>query len=186
MLLLRRHIGTIGALSAALLLAISPGAVYLSRYFIHETLFVFFTLGAVVAVLKYYEDGHPVYLILASASTALLFATKETAIISVAVLVIALVVAQIYLALRRKDLERGRKGTRRSPAMETKPARRPIERLGGPAMIAMWSVVAIIVFVALNVLFYSSFFTNYPKASTIHYERLISGRRQGSRLTFIH
>jgi uncharacterized protein (TIGR03663 family) len=54
-LLLRRQLGTIGALSAAALLAISPGAVYLSRYFIHETLFVFFTLGVVVAGLKYYE-----------------------------------------------------------------------------------------------------------------------------------
>ena len=52
-LLLRRHLGWIGSLAAALLLAISPGAVYLSRYFIHEPLFVFFTLGLVVAALKY-------------------------------------------------------------------------------------------------------------------------------------
>src|SRR6185312_444990 len=76
-LTLRRRLGTVGALSAAALLAVSPGAVYLSRYFIHETLFVFFILGIVVASLKYYEDGHPVYLLLAAASTALLFATKE-------------------------------------------------------------------------------------------------------------
>src|SRR5467141_160059 len=33
-LTLRRHLGTIATLSAACLLAISPGAVYLSRYFI--------------------------------------------------------------------------------------------------------------------------------------------------------
>src|SRR5688500_15307858 len=51
--LLRRYIGTIAALSGALLLAVSPGAVYLSRYYIHETLFVFFTLGIVVAGLKF-------------------------------------------------------------------------------------------------------------------------------------
>ncbi|MEP6922081.1 MAG: flippase activity-associated protein Agl23 [bacterium] len=162
-LLLRRRIGTIGALSAALLLAISPGAVYLSRYFIHETQFVFFTLGAVVAGLKYYEDSHPVFLMLATASLALLFATKETAIISVAVLVIALVVTQVYRALRRKDLERWRRGKRRAPAPDTNLAPNPIERLGGPARIAVWAVIAIVVFVSLNVLFYSSFFTNYPK-----------------------
>ncbi len=54
-LLLRKRLGTIGALSAAGLIAISPGAVYLSRYFIHESLFVFFTLGIVVAALKYYD-----------------------------------------------------------------------------------------------------------------------------------
>src|SRR2546423_11333912 len=42
-LLLRKRLGTVGALSAAALIAISPGAVYLSRYFIHESLYVFFT-----------------------------------------------------------------------------------------------------------------------------------------------
>src|ERR1044072_6443807 len=47
--LLRRRLGTVATLSAALLLAVSPGAVYLSRYFIHESLFVFFTLGIVVS-----------------------------------------------------------------------------------------------------------------------------------------
>jgi uncharacterized protein (TIGR03663 family) len=57
---LRRNLGTIATLAAAFLLAISPGAIYLSRYFIHETLFVFFTLGIVVASLKYFEDAHPV------------------------------------------------------------------------------------------------------------------------------
>ena len=87
---LRRNLGTIATLSAAGLLAISPGAVYLSRYFIHETLFVFFTLAIVVAALRYYETAHPVYLVLGAVSAALLFATKETAIISVAVLIIAL------------------------------------------------------------------------------------------------
>ena len=77
-LLLRKRIGEIGALSAAALIAISPGAVYLSRYFIHESLFVFFTFGIVVAALKYYDTGRSLYLILASISTALMVATKET------------------------------------------------------------------------------------------------------------
>ena len=47
--MLRKQLGTLATLSAGLMLAISPGAVYLSRYFIHESLFVFFTLGIVVA-----------------------------------------------------------------------------------------------------------------------------------------
>ena len=54
-LCLRRYLGTIGALAAAALLAVSPGMVYNSRYFIHEMLFVFFTLGLVVAALRFYE-----------------------------------------------------------------------------------------------------------------------------------
>ena len=54
-LYLYRWIGKIGALSAALFLALSPGMVYISRYFIHEILFVFFSLAIVVSVLYFYE-----------------------------------------------------------------------------------------------------------------------------------
>src|SRR5262249_18576511 len=79
--LLRRHLGTIATLTAALLLAISPGAVYLSRYFIHETHFAFLALAIVVASIYFYEQRNGFYLILASASASLLFATKETAMI---------------------------------------------------------------------------------------------------------
>ena len=101
---LRRNLGTIATLTAAGLLAISPGAVYLSRYFIHETLFVFFTLGIVVAALKYFETARPAYLILAAVSAGLLFATKETAIISAGVLVIALVLTRIcYLLINWRE-----------------------------------------------------------------------------------
>jgi uncharacterized protein (TIGR03663 family) len=89
-LTLRRRIGTIAALTGAALLAISPGSVYLSRYFIHETLLVFFMLSVVVASLSFYESVRPSYLLLAAASAALAFATKETAIISAGVLLIAL------------------------------------------------------------------------------------------------
>ena len=98
---LRRNLGTIATLSAAFLLAVSPGAVYLSRYFIHETLFVFFTVGIVVALLKYSEYPNPFYLVLTAISAALLFATKETAMISAAVLLIALVVTWLYPAFWR-------------------------------------------------------------------------------------
>src|SRR5204862_3270980 len=77
-LLLRKRIGTVGALSAAGLIALSPGAIYLSRYFIHESLFVFFTFAIAVAALKYYDTGRGAYLILGSAAAALMVATKET------------------------------------------------------------------------------------------------------------
>lgn len=99
-LLLRKRLGTIGTLSAAALVAISPGAVYLSRYFIHESLFVFFTLGIVVAALKYYDSGRAIYLLLASISAALMVATKETWIINGPVLLIALVSTDIFFSAR--------------------------------------------------------------------------------------
>ncbi len=175
-LTLRRNLGTIATLSAAGLLAISPGAVYLSRYFIHETLFVFFTLGIVVAALRYYESPSPVYLILGAVSAALLFATKETAIISLAVLVIALFSTLIYRAIRRSLgvdgvahgapwMGKKRRPSSGGPGAKSEPDNF-VERAGGPFNLTVWLAVAFVVFLAVNILFYSSFFKNYPKGVT--------------------
>ncbi len=151
----RRNLGTVATLSAAFLLAVSPGAVYLSRYFIHETLFVFFTLGIVVASLKYFESTNPVYLILAAIAAALLFATKETAMISIAVLVIALVVTKVYGSIWKSI-----SGT---ASRRKQDYRTFVERAGGLKWLTIWVAIALAVFIAVYVLFYSSFFTNYPK-----------------------
>src|SRR5260221_12014264 len=156
-LLVRKRIGTIGALSAAGLIAISPGAVYLSRYFIHESLFVFFTLGIVVAALKYYDNGRASYLVLASISTALMVATKETWIINGPVLLIALVTTSLYFWLREKI------AGKESELSLGERWRQAIERFGGPVPLTTVALVAFAVFITVNVLFYSSFFTNYPK-----------------------
>ncbi|HEY5074408.1 MAG TPA: flippase activity-associated protein Agl23 [Pyrinomonadaceae bacterium] len=156
-LLLRKRIGTIGALSAAGLIAISPGAVYLSRYFIHESLFVFFTLGIVVAALKYYDTGRATYLVLASISAALMVATKETWIINGPVLLIALVTTNIYFRLRE------RLAGKQSEWSLGERLRQTIDRFGGPVPLTTVALVAFAVFIIVNVLFYSSFFTNYPK-----------------------
>jgi uncharacterized protein (TIGR03663 family) len=153
-LFLKRYIGKIGALFAALFLALSPGMVFISRYFIHEMLFVFLSLAIVVSILFFIEkrkagpfaigwmalillvcflpstlnlatamsgksttalwalragffiiesilvfmvmrmlmawnNGTPIYLLLASASIALLFATKETGFITLGTMLIA-------------------------------------------------------------------------------------------------
>lgn len=154
---LRRRLGDFATLGAAALLAVSPGAVYLSRYFIHETLFVFFTIGIVVAVIRFYEDGSPIYLVLAAISLALLFATKETAIISVGVLAIAFVSTHVYLWLRRDKPKNREQETIRDLWRNLQ------YRVGGQRMLLFWLLIAIVVFAAVNVLFYSSFFTNYPK-----------------------
>lgn len=158
-LLLRKRIGEIGALSAAALIAISPGAVYLSRYFIHESLFVFFTLGIVVAALKYYDTGRSVYLILASICTALMVATKETWIMNGPVLLIALVTTSVYFRLRDTiDRKRAIDELSFRERLQT-----TTDRLGGPIQITTVALVAFAVFILVAVFFYSSFFTNYPK-----------------------
>ena len=156
-LTLRKRIGTIGALCAAGLIAISPGAIYLSRYFIHESLFVFFTLAIVVASLKYYETGRSLYLILASVSAALMVATKETWIMNGPVLLIALISTSAYFLLR-ESFER--QGEQNSIAERW---RATIDRLGGGIPILTIALTAFAVFIVVAVLFYSSFFTNYPK-----------------------
>jgi len=156
---LRRNLGTIATLAAALLLAISPGAVYLSRYFIHETLFVFFTLGIVVALIKYFESPQAVYLILAAVSAALLFATKETAMISAGVLVIALGITQVFRAFWRLT---GMTKKKKSSVSE-QDYRTFVERAGGWPRVIISLVIALAIFLAVYVLFYSSFFSNYPR-----------------------
>ena len=156
--LLRRWLGTVATLAAALLLAVSPGAVYLSRYFIHETQFVFFTLGIVVACLYLYEERNGFYLILAAASASLLFGTKETAMISIAVLAIALA-----LTLGLSYVTRGKKrGPKPKGTMQPQPGflARTVDEFGGPVTVVVCLAVSALVFAGLWVAFYTSFFTN--------------------------
>src|SRR5579871_5074609 len=102
MLCLRRFLGSPAALAAAAFATVSPGFVFFSRYFIHEILFVFFSLGVIVAWLWYRDTGKPRYLMLASVSAAMLFATKETWIITAAVWLIAIPCTMIFLRLRNR------------------------------------------------------------------------------------
>ena len=157
---LRRRLGTMATLAGALLLALSPGAVYLSRYYIHETLFVFFTLGTVVAALRFYDERNPVYLLLSAASLAMLFATKETAMISAGVLIIAFVCTQLYLLFMRRQYipAKAKRKVRTQNAYA-----RFVQDLGGGSNLAVWLFVGFVIFVAINILFYSSFFKNYPQ-----------------------
>jgi len=147
MLCLRRFVGTPAALAAAAFATVSPGFVFFSRYFIHEILFVFFSLGIIVAWLWYRDTGRPRYLMLASASAALLFTTKETWIITVAVWLIAIPCTIGYLRLRKRSYE--------AP-------RRPPDPVDGSAP---WSEKTLYlkcaaIFVGVSVLLYCSFFVN--------------------------
>ncbi|MEP6912930.1 MAG: flippase activity-associated protein Agl23, partial [bacterium] len=163
-LTLRRRIGTIAALAGAALLAISPGAVYLSRYFIHETLLVFFILSVVVASLCFYESMRPSYLLLAAASAALAFATKETAIISAGVLLMALGSTIVMARLRKIHEGQSNAGNGRGKlATLQERVRSAAGRFGGPLSLAILSIAALSLFLTIEILFYSSFFTNYPK-----------------------
>lgn len=139
-LALRKYLGSTGSLAAASLLAVSPGAVYLSRYFIHESLFLFFTLGLVVAALYFLETKRVAYLALAASAAALLFATKETAFISVGVLGLAFLFVRLCAAWRR-----------RGESIRAREPERPV----------FYALVSVLVFATVFVLFYSSLFTHF-------------------------
>lgn len=160
-LYLKDYLGKTGTIIAALLVAISPGMVFISRYYIHEIFFVFLSIAIVVSVLFFIEkkeagygaiswmallllvsffpsalnlatylggentttvwtlrlvfvlieaalvyfvlrmllswdNGRPIYMILAGSSVALIFATKETAFITLGTMVIAIVSIYIW------------------------------------------------------------------------------------------
>ena len=166
---LRRPLGAVGALTAAALLAVSPGAVYFSRYFIHETPLVFFTFAAVVAAWQYTVRQRGIYLMLASAFAALMFATKETAIIAAGVLLIAAGMAGQFPTWWHRRRGGGAETLQPSalvglPSGDDAPVvraavgdgdtRRMMRRVG-------LFVACTAMFVGLNVLFYSSFFTEW-------------------------
>ncbi len=148
-LALRRRIGSFGAIAAALLLAVSPGAIYYSRYFIHESLFAFFTVAIVVFALRYYDDDRRIGdLFGVTIAAALLFATKETAFISIGVLMIAVAFAHFYT----RGKSRGRLTGNFANSWR--------DKQGGKLRIITLGLSMILVFLVINALLYSSFFTN--------------------------
>ena len=155
---LRRRVGSVAALAAAALVAVSPACVFYARYFIHETPFVFFTLALVIAALRFHETGRPLHLMLASASAAMMFTTKETAFISLGTLGLAWLTAAAWERLRGGGGGGGGRGARagrvRGPAGGF-----ALLREGGRAAAVAAGAGALFVFIW--VAFYSSFFTNW-------------------------
>jgi uncharacterized protein (TIGR03663 family) len=162
-LCMKKWLGSFGTLSAAALAATSAGFVFFSRYFIHEILFVFFTLGVVVALLKFSETRRPIYVILASASLALLGATKETWIITVGVWVIAVPCTWLWMKIRGRRLDQFWRKT--SDAADLRKPSEPVPEAGAAKewSLARLALVASGVFVGIWVVFYSSFFTNFSQ-----------------------
>ena len=154
MFCLSRQIGAFGSLAAASLAAVSSGFVFFSRYFIHEILFIFFTLGTVVALLRYSRTRKPAYFMLAAASLALLGTTKETWIITVAVWAIAIPCTMIWLRIRKAELVE-------DLPFSIAPTQVDGEQKGWTR--SQLYVNAAVLFAAIWVVLYSSLFTNFPQ-----------------------
>ncbi len=239
---LKDYLGKIGSLAAGLFIALSPGMVYISRYFIHEILFVFFSFGIVVGVLYFIEkrkagvwatttmtllllvcflptalnlatmiakdnesviwilrlglfaveavlvflimrmilawnDGAPIYLLLATASAVLLFATKETAFITIGTLLMAVVSVWLWRKIHRAMIGE-------PSANEIEPVELTWsvfrERLGDSSDIMLIVVACVCVFAYVGILFFSSFFT-YPEGIGKAFEAYAIWTKTGSK-----
>ena len=159
--LLRHHLGTRGALVAAAMLASSSGAVYFARYFIHETVLVCSTLGAVVGTAWWWSTRRSVSLYLAAISLGIMFATKETAFIS-AVVIVGAVVGSALLA-------------EMAPAALAKRFLSDFRERGGYRALAGPSAVA----VGVAMLFYTSFLTN-PGGALAAFETFAVWTKKGT------
>jgi uncharacterized protein (TIGR03663 family) len=217
---LKNYIGRIGALAAAFFLAVSPGMVYISRYFIHEIIFVFFSLSFVIAILFFIErrkvglfaiawttllllvcflpsalrlansigktenavwafslafflveaalvffvirmlldwdEGRPIYLILASASAVLLFATKETAFITLGTMAIACACVWLWRKIYRASFGEPKANELENVDLTWANFRR---KLGDNSNLFLIISAVALVFIYVGVLFFSSFFT---------------------------
>jgi uncharacterized protein (TIGR03663 family) len=215
----RRYIGRIGSLAAAAFLALSPGMVYISRYFIHEMFFVFLGLGLVISLAYFIEkerpgpfaifwiallllvcffpttlniassvsggsgmgywfvaigiflfeaamigflvkmmlawnEGRPIYLLLASSCVSLMFATKETAFITLGTMLIACVSVWIWPKIYADARNVGPEF--HSSELSFAGFR---EAIGTGSDRILLIVAAVALFIYIAVLFFSSFFT---------------------------
>ncbi len=83
---LRQRLGRTGALLAATMLAVSPALFYFSRFARNDILTAVWTLGLVIAMWRFLDEGKTRYLYWASGLLALTFATKESAYVITTIL----------------------------------------------------------------------------------------------------
>jgi len=88
--LLRKQLGTAGALAASIFLAFSPALLYYSRFIREDIYTAFWTLGMVVFIWRYIDSKQDRFLFLTAGFMALSFATKETTFMTVASFLILL------------------------------------------------------------------------------------------------
>ncbi|MDP7534103.1 MAG: TIGR03663 family protein [SAR202 cluster bacterium] len=105
--LFRRHLGRFGALMVAGLLTASPAILYFSRFARNDILMAVWTLGLVISMWRYLDEGRPRYLYFSAGLLALALTTKETAYLVMAMLglYLAMQVALPVIARSLKPIE---------------------------------------------------------------------------------
>lgn len=151
-------LGWPAVICSAMLTAISPAMVYYSRFYIQETLLVFFTFGTIAAGWRYVRTRRIKWILLAGMFVGLMHATKETCVIAYGAMLLAVL------------------GSRSSNAQHRSGELQIWHLIGG-------GVVAI----AISVLFYSSFFTHWQGViDSVRTYLTYLGRADGDRAAHVH
>lgn len=135
---LRRGLPPGTAICAALILACSPAFTFYARYYIQETLLVFFTFAAIVFGWRYTQRPGRINAIGMAVALCLMHATKETAVLAWAAMGFALAVTLLWRYRVRETIERIRSGVRPRDF-----------------------VVAALIAVAISIILFSAFFTHW-------------------------
>jgi len=149
---LKERLGKFPAAGAAAIIAVSPTYVYYSREFIHEIHLVFFTLLFFLFAERFSRTRRRAAIVFASLSLALCFATKETALLHLVVMLAAFGIATGASGNRDRA---GPLGIIRRVVYD--PARVLLSIIREHPLTCIASVA---LFWAVLIVFFSSFFTN--------------------------
>jgi uncharacterized protein (TIGR03663 family) len=137
-----------------------------------EGVLIFF----IIRLLLSWNEGRPIYFLLASASLVLLFATKETAFITIGTMIIACVCVWFWRRMYQKSF-----GEVVIDTLSEKPLtwKNFLEALGNSDFFII-TIVFAAVFVYVGVLFFSSFFS-YPEGVKKAFEAYAIWTKTGSK-----
>ena len=131
---------------SALLLAISPPLVYFSRFYIQETLFVFFALGFIILLWRFYVEPDLNQAAWLGIFSSLLYSTKETSLIVFAASILALVAVWFVSFIKNS------KARKEVQSLTTASRHERLKKL------ILLLIVAMLIFLSVSFIFYSSFF----------------------------
>jgi uncharacterized protein (TIGR03663 family) len=156
-------IGEKGVLWSALCLAVSPVMVYFSRFYIQETLLLFFLTGFIAALWRYKRRPSWAWALAAGVFAGMMYATKETSVIAFGSIAAALTLACLIQT-------KAEKSHARTPSPTIPPQQNPGEPGAGgsdgqptkPRPRVYWThlIMGLTSAILVSLLLFTSFFQN--------------------------